>query len=363
MASNMKFGEVLRFARERAGIDLNSAARELRIRPDIINAIEESDFSHMPPRGYTRNMVNAYARYLNLNASEITSLYLGDAYAYEVGKARDDSLLRSYRTNRSVQQTPRSSRRSSRSPLRSRDEEERSLRESEGRTTALGRKVYSDSQTGRFLRIAEPQESLQRRATDRTHPSRHTALSTSQYTNFYAGPSAPSGIRSKLPLIIAVAVILVLLIIVFVLLFGRGSASDSETSVPSVPITGLTDTTGDSEASSDDDEDASTTTLVAPTSVEAGYEVVSGASPWIEVYQDSTTVFAGIVNGPAEESFEVTGTLTITTPQPGNVVVTVDGTTVELTDDDGDSMYSYTIDFAAYLEQWREENGVADDGA
>ena len=62
----MTFGTILREARERKGYDLATAARRLRIRPDILRAIEEDDFSRMPPRGYARNMVNAYARRLKV---------------------------------------------------------------------------------------------------------------------------------------------------------------------------------------------------------------------------------------------------------------------------------------------------------
>ena len=58
----VSFGTVLREARERKGYDVQSAARRLRIRPDILRALENNDFSRLPARGYTRNMVNAYAR-------------------------------------------------------------------------------------------------------------------------------------------------------------------------------------------------------------------------------------------------------------------------------------------------------------
>ncbi|MEG0324103.1 MAG: helix-turn-helix transcriptional regulator, partial [Raoultibacter sp.] len=87
----ISFGMVLRDARERKGYDLANAARRLRIRPDILQAIEASDFSRMPPRGYARNMVNAYARYLGLNPTEITRMYLDECYAFQVGKARMDA--------------------------------------------------------------------------------------------------------------------------------------------------------------------------------------------------------------------------------------------------------------------------------
>ncbi|MEE0346695.1 MAG: helix-turn-helix domain-containing protein, partial [Adlercreutzia sp.] len=51
MARQTSFGEALAHARERKGLDLSTAARKLRIRPDILRAIEEGDFARMPPRG------------------------------------------------------------------------------------------------------------------------------------------------------------------------------------------------------------------------------------------------------------------------------------------------------------------------
>ena len=74
--AQMTSGKVLRETRERKGYELDTVARRLRIRPDILRAIEAGDFDAMPPRGYTRNMVNAYARLLGLNPTEIVNMYL-----------------------------------------------------------------------------------------------------------------------------------------------------------------------------------------------------------------------------------------------------------------------------------------------
>ena len=65
------FGNILREARERSGEDLMSVARKLRIRPDILESIEAGDLSNMPPRGYSRNMIIAYASYLGLNPTNL----------------------------------------------------------------------------------------------------------------------------------------------------------------------------------------------------------------------------------------------------------------------------------------------------
>ena len=56
-------GMLLREERERQGFDINVVGRRLRIRSDILRSIESGDFSNIPPRGYARNMVNAYARF------------------------------------------------------------------------------------------------------------------------------------------------------------------------------------------------------------------------------------------------------------------------------------------------------------
>ena len=85
----MNFGDVLRQAREQSGEDLVSVARRIRIRPDILERIEASDIESMPPRGYSRNMINAYARYLGLNTTEIVKMYQNAHYRNQVEHARE----------------------------------------------------------------------------------------------------------------------------------------------------------------------------------------------------------------------------------------------------------------------------------
>ena len=86
MARQNSFGDMLRMGRERKGLDLSAAARKLRIRPDILRAIEEGDFARMPPRGYTSNMVGAYARLVGLNPTEVTRAYRDEAHQFETGR-------------------------------------------------------------------------------------------------------------------------------------------------------------------------------------------------------------------------------------------------------------------------------------
>ena len=104
MASNTTFGAVLREAREHRGMDVQSIARQMRVRADIIRAIENNDFTRMPPRGYAKNMVATYARIVGVNQTTITRMYLEAANAYETGKMKNDSSrvpnMRSQRSSR-----------------------------------------------------------------------------------------------------------------------------------------------------------------------------------------------------------------------------------------------------------------------
>ncbi len=358
MATNRTFGEILRLARERAGIDINVVARELRIRADILTAIEESDFSHMPPHGYTRNMVNAYARFLGLNASELTRAYLHDVRNYELRSVNKDTSKHSFnlvRSNRRDTEVKRSFSRDDSAVLSSRRHSDRTERE---RLRSYRTTSHNTSHNERRVRSTGSTRLRDQRTSTRTSTSRRTSLPASRYTSFYTSQKSPlhdTGL--KLPAIL-VAIILLLIIVVLVLLFGRNGSDSSSDNVPNVPITGLTDTTNSSE---DSDSSDGSSTLVAPTSVTVSYAVTADTAPWIEVYQDDVTIVAQIVSGPAEESYEVTGTLTIATAQPDNVTITVDDEVVEMTDDDGDSMYTYTFDFSTYLEEWNAANAISDD--
>lgn len=98
METNAGFGDILKQTRERKGINISTAAGKLRVREDILRAIEHSDFTAMPPRGYARNMIAGYARYLGLDAVRITSQYLDELQQYRMhsSKSVDRTRYNSY---------------------------------------------------------------------------------------------------------------------------------------------------------------------------------------------------------------------------------------------------------------------------
>ena len=326
----VSFGQVLRETRERKGLELNATARRLRIRPDILKAIEDGNFAAMPPRGYTRNMVNGYARYLGLNPTEITGMYLDELYAYQVDYASSrkrssgiempDSSDLGFSTRRSVERSTRSF---------SREDSA-----SRGRTS---RRTRMDADG--------------RGSSPRTHQARGSLLPNTEYTNFYSGPNSDGGLRSKLPYIIAAAIALLLVILLGWLLFGRGGGDSQEESVPNVPVTGVSSETGESSSSV-------VNAPTPPTKFTFEYSVDNGATSWIEVYRDGETLVSEEVAGPSTQSFDCSGVLQFICANPSGVTARQDGTEL-LLQPDASGIVNMTIDFADVLEKWRKDNNVA----
>jgi len=63
-------GGALRAARLGYGLEIGNVARELRIKRQHIEALEENDFAHLPPTAYALGFVRTYATYLRLDPDE-----------------------------------------------------------------------------------------------------------------------------------------------------------------------------------------------------------------------------------------------------------------------------------------------------
>lgn len=365
--AQMTSGKVLREARERKGYDLNTVARRLRIRPDILRAIEAGDFSAMPPRGYTRNMVNAYARLLGLNPTEIVNMYLDEAYAEQVERARGKAPSSGFTMERE-----------SRMGFgRSHTQRNGSTRGSSQIDAQAHRKGSYDPVTGSYTRdlyddrtqFSRDDYGITRERTkrpgrsDRDFMSHHSGYET---TNFgfldngnsrtvhvgqtpmqYSASRVPGFLQSRLVLgIVVLVVVVIIAVLIFLFLNGRNVPSDDD--VSKLPVSGISDTTGTT-----DDEDTTGMVEVAPSSSHVVITVKQGELCYFETYEgkDMTPY---TLDGPAQENFEVTGVLTIATWNPEIMTVTVDNVEVELTSNpEYNDMYAYTVDFPKILEEWR----------
>ena len=355
MAGQSTFGMILRDARERKGVGLDEAARRLRIRPDILRAIEENDFARMPPRGYARNMVNAYARYLGLNPTEITTRYLDEMRQYQNNITRP--------SDQTGFDMPAAGRRRTRTSHSGYDEAapQRSSRRNPPYSERTGRPVYSDRNERNvayddygYSSRGDSRGPRSSRGSQRSGQDYGSVGRQRSYDNLFS-MNKSNTILSKLPIIIAAIVIIALL--VFIITSAVSCATHKEsTNVSNVPITGISDTTANANSNSNANDSANTQTVVEnpPSAATFQYNVAEGKTAYIEIYEDdsSTPSAAEEVTGPETATYEVTSTLKFVTTSPSNVVITVDGTEVTPTDDN-DGIYEYTVDFPSILSDWK----------
>jgi cytoskeleton protein RodZ len=68
-------GDALRKARTKRGLTLDEAARDTRIRPDLLAALEDEDFDKLMGDVYVRGSLRSYAQCLGLNPDKVVQLY------------------------------------------------------------------------------------------------------------------------------------------------------------------------------------------------------------------------------------------------------------------------------------------------
>ena len=367
--AQMRFNEVLKEARERKGYDLDTVARRLRIRPDILRAIEAGDFAAMPPRGYTRNMVNAYARLLGLNPTEIVNMYLDEAYAVQVQRARDrapgSGFDMSEADRRGHRQTRGSRLEEDNAPIsgwtrgsnnRSRDlydDRTRFSRDDYGTTRERSRRTdrsdrdflshhsgypstgfnFADESEGRFSR-------------------RRGGVTVGTTPMRYSASRLPGFMQSRLALIIGAVVIVAIIVLILVLVLGNGSKQEEE-NVTQLPVSGITDTTGTSD---DIVAAAAARVAIAPTSARVAYSSNSNDGCYVQIYVDGEMESEQMLD-KKEKTVDVTGKWTIATFTPDYLDLTVDGEKKTLkSNEEYDGMYTYTVDFDEILAKWEEDH-------
>ena len=72
-------GAALRKARIRLGLTIDQAARDTRIRSDVLAALEDEDFGQLLGDVYVRGSLRSYAQYLGLSPDKVVALYARDA--------------------------------------------------------------------------------------------------------------------------------------------------------------------------------------------------------------------------------------------------------------------------------------------
>ena len=332
----ISFGSVLKEARLAQGRDLASVSRDLRIRQDIIVAIENSDFKRMPSRGYARNMIIAYSRLLGLNAQDVSRMYLDQEYAYQVEQAHQsvgDSIrmhrdphgreANGYATS-SFEKVGGRVARKSRSSFSQPDEKDLY----DGSSNGFGRAVYSQNAD--------------------VYPSHHNPQ-VAHRARRSAMPSGKYGNRNILVAIIAVVVIVVVLVVAMML-------SHQTAPQTNIPVTGAQSTqNAESESSSDQQQTDSSPDQTAPTEFTLKYSVDKGSESYIEVYVDDKVQESGTVSGPAEKTYTSSSKIRFVSTETKGVSVTINDVAVDLKANSS-GIVNQTFSFSEILDQWYNDH-------
>ena len=414
MAITRGFGQQLREARVSHGLTYGTVSRKLRIRPDIIQAIEEEDFSSLPPRANTRAMIQAYASLLGLNPAVVVESYMqaamdmntqqgtrrryrspnakvqpeieeldySDSSAHESAQAARQRIQQRRARKMGNPEGESSERRRSRSGQRSssrapRETQKNRSAEIIGSAIGAAKNIFTGAAGAVANTVGGIVSSRKRvdinhsiyadRAKQDGFPSsrghRGNSIYSSSHNIMSSGSYNLAGSQqqtSNLPFVIGVVVVLVVLFVVCNFLFNKPTSTSSTSNVAaastssSVAISGLTD-----PGSAGTVEQQINVVPIAPTAAVFNYEIEDGEEAYVEIYLNgsSTPDVATVLSGPKRGTYDVTDTLTFVTSRPNVVTLKVDGEPVELEDKKGNGIYVYDVDFNDILAAWKEANG------
>ncbi len=87
-------GALLREIREGRGWLLEEVAKKINISPKYIQAIEESNYSLLPPQPYVCGFLKKYAKFLNLDAQEIAARFKKESKLFQQDAFKAEHLLK-----------------------------------------------------------------------------------------------------------------------------------------------------------------------------------------------------------------------------------------------------------------------------
>ena len=383
LMSGYGFGEALSHAREEIGLSVAQVSTALRIRPDVIRALESEDFANMPAKGFARNQISAYARFLGLDSVEITGSFIAGFNRFESTNgayspyrspsrvvarvsSRDGNPVYRYHGVSDSEQDPnlrklvRGEYSSPFSEPASDSPEEdaatrratRARRNAENVGEQLGEVEEQEyDEAPRNRRSSEPRN--RRGGSSRQPKQPRSSRSSRNSRNAHGSNRSPrgghidnrsrsrSGISSSgrifgggrslkkiLLIILILLVIAALAVFVVPKVFNGSSSSNSDV----IQVTGSDSEGADAMADTSDDALTDMPDKVEVKATEFGLKVTvaDGSSSWVQVDVDGKTPIAEVVTGPQELSYTVTDTASLQIGKTSAVTVTVDGQKVEL---------------------------------
>lgn len=378
-----RYSAILLERRRQLGITLGKAARDLRMKEQILQAFEEGDFASIPSNGYTQGMLASYARYLGLDDSAVVRQFNEDLYVYEHGN--NERRRRSREQVRSSY-SDRSSRERSGAAARSRSAAPQGGygRPSQGQSYSqrVPQQGYPSQQRNPYIdgteRFGRQGQRIETRPVERGYTDdMKYGQTTSPYeaANSVRGrvssrnianvqrpnvdrrrpqpgrhPQRPKSFLSNENMVIGLGILVAILLTIIIVMsvsscVNMAAGESSSAASSSVPVSTADNTSSQSSATSSSDASGtkssssntsaqttstksggtSSSTTTTPEKTEVVVTVADSSVSWVEIVVDGKSVVAESVTGPWTQTYEPKQSMSIQVGDTSAVTVTKNG--------------------------------------
>lgn len=369
-----RYSAILLERRRQLGITLGKAARDLRMKEQILQAFEEGDFASIPSNGYTQGMLASYARYLGLDDSAVVRQFNEDLYVYEHGN--NERRRRSREQVRSSY-SDRSSRERSGAAARSRSAAPQGGygRPSQGQpySQRVPQQGYPSQQRNPYIdgteRFGRQGQRIETRPVERGYTD---DMKYGQTTSPYEAANSvrgrvssrnianvqrpnvdrrrPKSFLSNENMVIGLGILVAILLTIIIVMsvsscVNMAAGESSSAASSSVPVSTADTTSSQSSTSSSSDasgtkssssntsaqttstksDGTSSSTTTTPEKTEVVVTVADSSVSWVEIVVDGKSVVAESVTGPWTQTYEPKQSMSIQVGDTSAVTVTKNG--------------------------------------
>ena len=378
-----RYSAILLERRRQLGITLGKAARDLRMKEQILQAFEEGDFASIPSNGYTQGMLASYARYLGLDDSAVVRQFNEDLYVYEHGnnerRRRSREQVRSSYSDRGSRERSGAAARSRSAapqggygrpsqgqpysqrvpqqgyPSQQRnpyiDGTERFGRQSQRIETRPVERGYTDDMKyGQTTSPYEAANSVRGRVSSRNIANVQRPNVDRRRPQPGRHPQRPKSFLSNENMVIGLGILVAILLTIIIVMsvsscVNMAAGESSSAASSSVPVSTADNTSSQSSAtarsdasgtkSSSSNTSAQTTstksggtsssTTTTPEKTEVVVTVADSSVSWVEIVVDGKSVVAESVKGPWTQTYEPKQSMSIQVGDTSAVTVTKNG--------------------------------------
>ena len=378
-----RYSAILLERRRQLGITLGKAARDLRMKEQILQAFEEGDFASIPSNGYTQGMLASYARYLGLDDSAVVRQFNEDLYVYEHGnnerRRRSREQVRSSYSDRGSRERSGAAARSRSAapqggygrpsqgqpysqrvpqqgyPSQQRnpyiDGTERFGRQSQRIETRPVERGYTDDMKyGQTTSPYEAANSVRGRVSSRNIANVQRPNVDRRRPQPGRHPQRPKSFLSNENMVIGLGILVAILLTIIIVMsvsscVNMAAGESSWAARSSVPVSTADTTSSQSSTTSSSDASGtkssssntsaqttstksggtSSSTTTTPEKTEVVVTVADSSVSWVEIVVDGKSVVAESVTGPWTQTYEPKQSMSIQVGDTSAVTVTKNG--------------------------------------